>query len=788
MTQNQKSAVLEALKKSAPRSLHLMELADLVGANRRKLDKLEQTLASLVSLGKITEAPGRRYRLASQRKKPAQKAYKAPKLDLSDNRIERGRLQVHPRGFAFVTPESGAEDVFIPPDGINAAMHGDLVEIQARPSRKGREGRVLHVLGRGPGMFSGVLIQKGKKRWLQPDDPRLPDRIDLLGKVESRRKDIAVRAEFVRFPQYDGDIPAARVVEILGKQGLTDVEVRKIKIREGVVEEFPEAALEEAKQLPNEVPQRDFVGREDLRDVDLVTIDPADARDHDDALWCERTSDGYRLIVAIADVSHYVREGTAIDEEAISRMTSIYLPDRAIPMLPKEISSGLASLVPDEDRLCMAVEIDLSRTGAVKRYRLMEAVMRSRARVTYEGAARALGLSEDGPNEPEAEKRKAGLEALYELSKTLRKKRLKRGALDFDFPEPKVILDDKNIEPIDVRRSRKDPGVREAYRIVEEMMLLANETVAGELKRLKVPAIHRLHGKPDPQKVAQFAKLAGVLAHKITLDEAREPKSLSKFLEKIEGTDHDEVLRYLLLRSMQQAQYGVDEKVGHFGLAAKDYLHFTSPIRRYPDLVVHRVLKAVLRNEHVDGAVLMPKLHRFSAEASRLERRAMMVERDVVDLYRAILLKDRVGDEFDGEISGVNDRGIYVRLDDPFADVFIPIDRLDNDYFEVGELGIRLIGARSGKIYGLGDDTTVRIEHIDISEGKVQGVIVSHEHTGPKTSTRGQRRRTRQSNQREVKTKKARSSKRGKAQTSTSHRRTRPSKDNKRTQRKRKKR
>ncbi|MEM9860988.1 MAG: ribonuclease R [Myxococcota bacterium] len=711
MTKLNPAAVTAALRERAPRPMHVSEIARRLQLAKRKRPELGALLEAMVADGRVEELEGRRYRAAGR---------SAPTRPPLMARIERGYLTMNARGFGFVAVESGGDDVFIPPDSLGAAMHGDRVEVEARPSRKGREGRIVTVLERGRKRFAAVIERNGKKGrpWLEPEDPRLPSPIALVHDCDEP-SGLAVVAEFVEYPQGDDSRATAQIVELLGVQGMTAVEVAKIKIKEGVVETFDDAALSEAARLPDRVPESDFEGREDLRHLDLVTIDPADARDHDDALVCEQTSKGFRLVVAIADVAHYVRENTAIDEAARQRMTSIYLPDRAIPMLPKAISSGLASLVPDEDRLCMAVELELTKNGRVRGQRLMEGVMRSRARITYEGAARALGLTEVGPLEEEAEKRKKGLAALYALSKVLRARRMERGALDFDLPEPKVVLDRHQVEPIDVRQSRKDEGVREAYRLVEEMMLIANETVARFFKERNVPTIHRIHGTPDDQKIERFAKLARALGYSIDAEAAKEPKELSKFLRAVEGTEQAPVLRYLLLRAMQQAAYDTDEDVGHFGLAARDYLHFTSPIRRYPDLEVHRTLKRILRREPIDRATATPRLRRTAADASRLERRAITVERQVVDLYRAILLRDRVGDEFDCTVSGVSDRGFYVRFDKPYCEAHVPLDRLDDDYYELGELGIRLIGTRNGRIFALGDRLRVRLESVVVGNREV---------------------------------------------------------------------
>ena len=458
---------MEALRANAPRAQHVAELCGRMDIPKKRKDEVLDALDELVKLGMVTEMPGLRFRVRRQRPAPTLAAIERPPVTKV-----RGVMNRNPKGFAFLIPEEGGEDVFIPPRFQGAALHGDRVEILAKPSPKGREGKVVQVLERRPARFTATLEKRGKRAWLTPDDPRLPDRVELIGDIpKGKTRDMAVIATMKRYPQGTDDTPGAEVVDILGVQGMTAVEVMKVKIREGVVEEFDERVLAEARDVPDEVPEEDKKGRRDLRDLDLCTIDPADARDHDDAIFCERTKSGWRVVVAIADVAHYVRPGTAIDSSALERGCSIYLPDRAIPMLPRELSSHLASLIPDTDRLCMGVEINVTRTGKVRSAQLFEGVMRSRAKLTYKGVARALGLTDKVRSQPEADERKENLEELKELAMVLREKRRARGALELDLPEPKVILDQHGVEPIDVQRSKADPGVKVAYQMVEEMML-----------------------------------------------------------------------------------------------------------------------------------------------------------------------------------------------------------------------------------------------------------------------------------------------------------------------------
>ncbi|MCA9530585.1 MAG: VacB/RNase II family 3'-5' exoribonuclease, partial [Myxococcales bacterium] len=624
-----------------------------------------------------------------------------------------GRLTVHPRGFGFVAVDDGTDDVYVAEHNMGAALHGDRVEILSRPSPKGREGIVIAVLARGVGTLTGSLRRLGRDVYLEADDPRLRSPMPVEAPPAKYDDADVFLCEITHYPQDDQERPTVRVLEALGARGTTEVEVAKIKIREGIVEEFPPDVVEEAGAFGARVSPQEKRDREDLRELDLVTIDPEDARDHDDAIFVERKDGGYRVVVAIADVSHYVRPGTAIDREALHRGTSIYLPDRAIPMLPAELSSNLASLVPKRDRLCLGVDVTLSRHGEVQRSRYVEGVMRSGGRLTYEGVARALDLTKEGDRQPAADRRKPMLTALLELARTLRKRRLERGALDFDLPEARIHLDDARVEPLAIERSKSDPGVREAYRMVEEMMLLANEVVARDLTERGVPAIYRVHGPPDDKKLESFCELATALGHALDVDDARDPRSLTAFLRKIDGEPQAPVLRYLLLRAMQQAVYSTQAGAGHFGLAAADYLHFTSPIRRYPDVTVHRVVRKVIHGEPVDAAVLRPRLQRDAVEASHLERRAASVERDVVALYRVILMRDRIGDEFDATVSGLSESGIYATLDSPFAEVLVPVERLE-DFFELDRLGVRLVGNHTGHSFALGDRIRVRLEEASV--------------------------------------------------------------------------
>ena len=747
--------------------MHVGELCGRLNLPRRAKDEIVRQLLLLADENLVGEMPGLRFRalkgsgsakLGREKAKATRgrgrKAQERIELAAAATPAIEGRLTMTRQGYGFVNVYDGGSDVFIPPDAVGPSLHGDTVQIRARPSSKGREGHVIGVVERRSKEITGTLHPRGRGMILEPDDIRLRSPMRVTGQVpKAAKRGGVVIAEIVGFPQRSEDRPEVRVVDVLGGQGIARVEVEKIKIREGIREAFPDDVEHEAETLPPRVDRHVVKEREDLRDVDLVTIDPETARDHDDAIWVERDRDGFKLIVAIADVSHYVIEGSAMDREALTRGVSVYLPDRAIPMLPPELSTNLASLVPNRDRLCMAVEMHIDEKAHVTSHRIFEAVMRSHGKLTYEGVARALGLTKHGPHQPTAEKRVETLKVLLDLSRKLRARRLKRRALDFDLPEGKIVLDD-NGEPKEIVQSRKDPGIRQAYQLVEDMMLVTNETVATHLKRHAAPGVFRIHGKPDPERISMFCQVAKSFGYELDEESAATPKQLSRFLRRVEGTEEAPLLRYLLLRAMQQAMYDTDPTEGHFALAAKDYLHFTSPIRRYPDLLVHRVIRSMIRGESLDAASLRPRLQRFAAQNSEAERRAMIVERDVMDVYRAIYMQDHVGDEFDGRISGFAPFGIYIQVDDPFVSVLLPFEQLD-DTFEPDDLGIRLIGARTNKIFTMNDPVRVRVEDVNVQTRDVVGSLL--EHHVAEAPTQARRKQGRSTRKPQAKTKQRRS-------------------------------
>lgn len=722
---------LDTLRQHKPRAMHVSEVRGKLGLAKNAQDALFRLLETLAAERLVTQLPGGRFRLNRARNKPEPKPTESPRkgtqrsrrAESHDARTTRtGVLTINGRGFGFVSPREPGPDVFVPAGGLGNSMHGDTVRVRVRSSAKGLDGRVEEVVERAMTHVSGQLHLTARGAFIETDDDRMRHNVRVSKPPPNAKTGLAVIAKVVRYPEEEGQAVLAEVVEQFSPRELVAFETRRILVREGVQEQFSEEASAEAKAFPTSVPARDKKDRVDLRALDLITIDPDDARDHDDAVYAERLSGGgFRVIVAIADVSHYVKPGSALDVDALARGCTIYLPSHAIPMLPEELSSSLASLVPKRDRLALAVDVELGPAGAVRKVKLLETVMRSQARLTYEGVARALGLTDSGPRQPAAERRLPHLQTLLDAASALGKKRRRRGSLEFDLPEPKVKLDEESGRPLDVVRSRQDEGVRRAYNMIEELALLANEVVASELARRKLPTIYRIHPTPDEGRLEAFCQLAASQGHELSVEDAKNPKRLARFLNKIEDDPSAGTLRYLLLRAMQQATYDTTNQ-GHFGLAAAEYLHFTSPIRRYPDIAVHRLVRRLARGQSIHTKGLRELLDEQAQVSSKLERRAMQIERDLVDLYRAMLMQDRVGEVFDATITGIAEHGIYCSIDAPFVDVLCRLASLPPDEWELDAHGIRLTGLRTGRGFSLGDRLSVRVDEVSITRRRISAI------------------------------------------------------------------
>ncbi|MGO9709845.1 MAG: ribonuclease R [Polyangiaceae bacterium] len=710
------------------RAFHPQEVALELGVAQASFAALVNLLDNLVLEGELTALPGGKYKLG--RANGARKDARGAARHGQGGEEREGTLSVNQRGFGFVSSlGASGDDVFVQKESMKGAMHGDKVVVQVRSrGSRGVEGEIVKIVDRAVKRVAGVLRRRGRSAWLEPDDTRvrgpipLPDDLDTSGPEGNSGKDgDAAIVKITRWPELPDETPVGKLEAVLGTPGELRVEVAKILVMGNVDEVHSPEAFAEAEAYGKEVPAQMLEGREDLTHLPLPTIDPEDARDHDDAVWVERRDDGgYRAWIAIADVSSYVRPGTQLDADSLKRGCSIYLPDRAIPMLPRPLSSNLCSLLPDVIRLCLCVEVDLDSGAHVKRSRVIRGFMKSQAKLTYGGVARTLGFSTEPPRDPKAEELIDGLRVANELSRLLRSQRMKRGALDFDLPEAKIILDDKG-QPIDVQKRAQDPGMKKAYALIEELMLLANETVAEWLVKVLVPTVFRVHAPPDQKKLANLVVMCEALGVPFDLEDATDPKRLSQILRSFAEHPQVNVLNMLLLRAMKQASYDT-ANIGHFGLASRAYLHFTSPIRRYPDLVVHRSVHDELLGErrHKTSQAAV-KLGEAALAASTAERKAMEIEREVVDLYRAVMMRDRIGERYEGTVTALVGSGLFCQLDSPFVDVLVRLEDLGGDRWELDEEKMRVSAARSGQSLGLGDRIVIEVVDVQILRRTVYG-------------------------------------------------------------------
>jgi ribonuclease R len=634
-----------------------------------------------------------------------------------------GRVIGHPDGFGFLKPDEGGDDLFLTPRQMRGLLHDDraVVRVVGIDQRGRREGAVVEVLERGNRQVVGRIYQESGLGFVLPDNKRLHQEIVIPeGECNGAKDGQMVVAEITEQPTKRTQ-PVGRIVEVLGDHMAPGMEIELAIRTHELPVEWPKAVKKAVKGLGKEVDEKAKKGRVDLRDLPLVTIDGADARDFDDAVFCERKAKGWRLLVAFADVSAYVEPGSALDEEARLRGNSVYFPDRVIPMLPEVLSNGLCSLNPEVDRLCMVCELYIGDDGAIQRSRFFEGLMRSHARLIYDDVA-AMVVEGD----PKLCKKNAQLlphlHELYALYQVLHSARAKRGAIDFDTTETRILFNkEKKVERI-VPVYRND-----AHKLIEECMLVANVAAAKYLLRKKLPALYRIHEPPKEEKLSALREFLGELGLNLTGGDTPQALDYGKLLESVKGRPDAHLIQTVLLRSMNQAVYS-SGNVGHFGLAFPAYTHFTSPIRRYPDLIVHRALKHLIQEGTAEDFEYSPsQLSGLGEHCSSTERRADEATRDATDWLKCEYMMDKVGERFSGIVTSVNSFGLFVELDEIYVDGLVHITALDRDYYHFDPIAHRLTGERSGRTFRLGDPLRVQVAAVNLDERKIDFVLADGE-------------------------------------------------------------
>ena len=634
-----------------------------------------------------------------------------------------GRVMGHPDGFGFVRPDDGSDDLYLSPREMNPLLHNDRAMVRvAGVDKKGRrEGAVVEILERNTHQIVGRLYKEDGFTYVVPDNKNIAQTLLVQkGGAGKAKQGQIVIAEITDQPTKLRQ-PIGKIIEVLGDHLAPGMEIEMAIRSHELPHLWPEALLDEIKSLSSEVPESAKEGRVDLRSTALVTIDGEDARDFDDAVYCKKTPKGWKLLVAIADVSHYVQVNSELDKEAKNRSTSVYFPEQVIPMLPEILSNGLCSLNPDVDRLCMVCELGIDEQGKVVRSRFYDAVMRSHARLTYNEVAKMLV---DGDTVL-AEKYKPimpHLRELYALYKVMRVSREERGAMDFDTQETRIVFGkERKIEKI-------VPVVRnDAHKLIEEFMITANSAAAKYLNAKKIPKLLRIHDGPGPDKLLNLKTFLGELGLKFGGGVNPTPLDYMHLVDSVKGRPDAHLIQTVLLRSMSQAVYSPDLK-GHFGLALEAYAHFTSPIRRYPDLLVHRAIRHCLLDKKIETFVYgVPDMILLGEHCSANERLADDATRDVVSWLKCEYMMDKIGEEFPGIISAVTSFGFFVELADIYVEGLVHISNLGQDYYHFDPTSHQLKGERSGTNFRLGDSVKIKVARVDLDEKKMDFELIQKE-------------------------------------------------------------
>lgn len=694
--------IFEALHK-LNKPLKAREIAKFLGIPPEEREALREKLKEMAKSGKLVKLKGAKYALPE-------------KLNLIV-----GKLCAYKEGFGFVDPLEGGKGVFVPGRNMAGAMNGDIVAVQVVKEGKDgkREGKIVSIIDRAVKKVVGRVEKYKKHCFVVPEDKRI--RYDVILTSEDFKNvedgDYVV-AEIISYPSETRG-PVGRVIENLGKSG-PKLDIELIIRKYDLPVEFPQEVLEEAEKIPQEVSISDIKGRVDLREQLTFTIDGETARDFDDAVAIEKLPNGnYRLFVHIADVSHYVKPGSALDKEAYNRGTSVYFPDRCIPMLPERLSNGICSLNPDVDRLTFTCEMEINRHGIVVDYKIYESVIHSKARLTYNIAQKIIDGDEeakrDFPHVVES------LNHMYRLAQILHRKRYKRGSIDFDLPEPVVVLNAEG-EPIDIYKAER----LWSHRLIEEFMIIANETVAEFMFWADYPSVYRIHESPDREKLTEFLNFVKSLGIKVpNIKNDVQPKLLQKILEQVAGKPEEKLVNYLMLRTMARAKYSPDN-IGHFGLASTCYTHFTSPIRRYADLQLHRLIKMALKGEFNSDNISFweEKLERICKHITGRSINADEAERDVVQLKQLQYAVNHVGEVFESIVTGVSEQGLFIETVEELIPGFVHVSSLKNDYYICIPKQYCLLGERTKTLFRIGDRVLAKLVGVDVENRKAEFEIV----------------------------------------------------------------
>lgn len=705
MNKKFKNILLEFINEEAINPMTARELAYIFEVKKSEIKMLENILSEMEKEGLLFKTSKGKY---------------APPEKLN---LFIGEISVHQKGFGFVMSEKFEQDLFIPASAMNGALHKDIVVariLKASTDNKKMEGEILKVLKRANDEVVGVFEPSRNFGFVIADNKRFNKDIYIpKKKTLNARKFDKVIVKITKWPK-EGRNPEGEIIEILGQKDDVGVDILSIIKEHNLRSEFPKKVMAEANNIPDEIDKSEIERRVDLRDKIIFTIDGADAKDLDDAISIEKLdNNNYKLGVHIADVTNYVKEGSKLDKEALKRGTSVYLTDRVIPMLPKKLSNGVCSLHPNVDRLTLSVFMEIDSKGKVLKSEIKETVINSKERLVYEDISDII----ENNDEELANKYKniqKEIKLMDELAKILMKRRDKRGAIDFDFPEAKIILDEEG-KPIDIKKYER----RIANRIIEEFMLVCNETVAEEYFWLDLPFVYRIHENPDSNRIAEFNKFLSIFGYNIkgNLEEVHS-KEFKKLIQEIKGKKEELVISTLMLRSLKQAKYS-PHCDGHFGLSAKYYCHFTSPIRRYPDLQIHRIIKEHI-NKKLDAkriTELRKIVEMSSSESSTKEREAEDAQRQVDDLKKAQYMSYRIGKVYEGVVSSVTSFGIFVELENTIEGR-VSMNSLDDDYYIYDSQNYTLIGEHTKKIYSIGDVVKVKVDSVNLYLREIEFSIV----------------------------------------------------------------